>query len=57
VVNFLLVVVGVTSIFLGVKVVENFNGFGLIASPWKTLLPGFLLGLAAPRVLRGILGG
>ncbi len=55
-VNFLLVILSIASIFFGVKVADSFNGFGLIASPWTALLPGVLLGLAAPRVLKGLLG-
>ena len=55
-VNFVLVIVGVASIFVGIKVIDNFDGFSLIATPWRTLLPGFLLGLAASRVLKGVFG-
>lgn len=55
-INFLLVVVAICSIFFGIKLIANFHGFGLIATPWKALLPGFLLGLAAPKILRGLLG-
>ena len=55
-INFVLVIISVGSIFFGIKLVDNFQGFGLIATPGKALLPGFLLGIAAPRVLNGFMG-